>query len=428
MNPISPKLPNILTGRERYRDSAAIVAARAALGLGTMATQNASSVNIAGGTAALTSLNATTITGTTGNITNVNATAVSATTVTATNGRFAAGWYSTSLAVGGTNPTSTLDSQGTLGVQTAIVTTSGVLSGAYTNILLDAAGSVACGGTISAADCTTYTSEATCNANSSHGGCVWSGGNPCSDYDATDATTCESGHSGCVWDTAPCSDYDGDQGTCETTAGCSWNDCTAQGDESSCTSVSGCSWDGVECTGSNCSGTYELGTCSGTWGACSGTASCAGIANETDCNAETGCAWAALINVELPPIVDGRTYGLKNINSSGYDAIIAAASGETVEFGSNYTLTDYNDAIQIVGKYRTASCAGFVTEGACTPAGCVWLYSDCSSTVDGETECLAQEGCSWNSGDGICEGVYDTSCGGSYVVSKNWYIMGNAGI
>lgn len=35
MNPLIPKVPNILTGRERYRDAAARSTTRTALGLGT---------------------------------------------------------------------------------------------------------------------------------------------------------------------------------------------------------------------------------------------------------------------------------------------------------------------------------------------------------------------------------------------------------
>ncbi len=467
MNSLNPKVPTIVTGRERYRDAAAITAARAALGLGTMAVQNSNSVSITGGAA--TGL--TNLTASNGTITSLNTTSVYASYIGTTSGAASGAWSAGNLYVGNGG----FDNNGTTGLQAEFVTTSGTISGNYTIVLLDAS-TAACTGTPSTTACSTYTNSTDCTARDSHGGCSWNAINcyvwngdesscnansgygctwesaSCSGTGAYDQSSCES-YSGCTWTNNPqsCSVYDSDQYNCQNTSGCSWNaettaDCSAfNGDQSTCESTSGCSWSDPDCTGTyvsspsycsgsydsySCDGTYYTGNCTGSGGYCSGTANCAGIDDNTNCTNETGCSWTTVINATLPTLVDDRVYCLKNISSGGQDAIIYTTTttpATTINGASSYTLADTNDAIWIVGKTRTGSCGAYVSEGACTAVvGCSWTGIDCGG-LD-ESTCTSTSGCSWDSMSSTCSGTYNYTCNGVAVLSKNWYITASHGI
>lgn len=123
----------------------------------------------------------------------------------------------------------------------------------------------------------------------------------CSVFNGTDQATCESGHSGCTWDSIPCSNFDGNQSSCESNSGCTYDSASCAGmDEATCGTYStlgctinssACSWNGASCDGggdcgsygdesscsssvyfTGCSGVYYPGSCSGIhyYGTCSG--------------------------------------------------------------------------------------------------------------------------------------------------------------
>jgi len=60
--------------------------------------------------------------------------------------------------------------------------------------------------------------------------------------------------------TRPCSNFDGDEATCNGTSGCSWTNTCNGSSEEECTAVSGCSWSDPNCDGNYvCSGSYTEG-------------------------------------------------------------------------------------------------------------------------------------------------------------------------
>jgi hypothetical protein len=212
---IAPKLPTIFTGREKFRDSTAVASFRTTLGLGTMATQNSNNVSITGGN--MSGLGS--VSGSSSSFTTANSTYVY------TSYLFTGyGYANGSFSVGSTSyGNHTFYEAGTLGEETAIVTTAGTLNGNYTHILLDGTTAAACSGSASTA-CSTYTNYSDCSARSFHGGCAWND-IPCYTWSGTDSSTCTSGHSGCTWETASCSGF-GDSMTCTSYSGCSWVTCS----------------------------------------------------------------------------------------------------------------------------------------------------------------------------------------------------------
>lgn len=186
-----------------------------------------------------------------------------------------------------------------------------------------------CQGTITRA-CSFWTNSTDCALRDAHGGCSWFAGNPCSDFDgntgscsgtsgcslttsscsgASDQSSCEAqddAYGGsCAWEeaTADCSAYNDDYGNCTGTGGCSYSageDCSTYDgtDEGTCTAVAGCSWNGSECQGS-CSGSYGTGSfnCTGDYytGGCTGTygAACTGTSSCTGISADADCTGEA---------------------------------------------------------------------------------------------------------------------------------------
>lgn len=217
-----------------------------------------------------------------------------------------------------------------------------------------------------------------------------------------------------------------DEGSC-VSAGCSWDGMACNGDNSTCT---GTYYTGCSGTYYTCSGTYYTGTCSGTFGAaCSGTPSCSGISNSTDCGNEAGCTWSSVLNATLP---DGetcpdRTYWIYNDSSGGADVVIYPYSGQTVNETTSYTLANYRDWIHLAYFKQTKDCSLYLTEGACTPTGCSPNYSACSwdSMMN---DCSGAAAC--DAGDGTdamtCNAItYFSSCSGTEVIRKNWYKFGS---
>lgn len=277
------------------------------------------------------------------------------------------------------------------------------------------------------------------------GSCAWNG-NDCS---VLDEGTCGS-TSGCSTNYSDCSTYNDNYSGCTGQSGCSSSsatDCSAYDgtDQSTCEANSGCTWDGMSncymtcsgtyytgCSGTyySCSGTYYTGTCSGTFGAeCSGTPSCGGISNSTDCGNEAGCTWSSVLNATLP---DGetcpdRTYWIYNDSSGGADVVIYPYSGQTVNETSSYTLANYRDWIHLAYFKQTKDCSLYLTEGACTPTGCSPNYTACSwdsmsNDCSGAAACDAAD----STDQATCNAItYFTSCSGTEIIRKNWYKFGS---
>lgn len=328
-----------------------------------------------------------------------------------------------------------------LKVERLIANTTLTATSAYTQILCDGTNSSSCTGTPSTA-CSTYVSQATCENYDAHGGCTWSAGSSCSVYNNESGMTTCSGTSGCTAVTSACSG--GDQATCESGddsygGSCVWSDpiaCTWDEGTLDCSGDPACdagdNTDQATCEaityGGECSGTYYTGSCTGTYGAsCSGTATCTGINDSTNCGLETGCAWTTGLQLNLPDgetCVD-RTWWIKNDSSGGADITIVPHSGQTVEKASSLTLANYQDAVHIAYYKQTYDCANYVTAGTCTPTGCTATYTSCTWD-EGTTDCSGNVAC--DAGDGTdqatCEAItYFTSCSGTEIVAKNWYIF-----
>lgn len=376
-------------------------------------------------------------------------------------------------------PTSTLQSTGSLGLKVKRVIANTTLDNTATHWLVDATNASACTGTPSVTDCSTYTAsgQATCE---SHLPCAWFAGYACSAYNgeygmgtcagqtgctvetvsctgATDQTSCEaqddSYGGSCAWGNDPQSCAGFDQSTCNSTTGCTANadDCAnysdGGGDGTACNAANGgsyCSYDSgtgacsggsfgfLSCSGTYdnyvCSGTYNTGNCNGTYGtSCSGTVTCASYGSSGACNAEAGCTWSTTLNLTLP---DGgtcpdRTYWIKNDTPSGADVNLIPYSGQTIDKLATLTLANYGDAVHIAYFTQTYDCANYLTEGACTPTGCTKNYSSCSwDSID--STCSGHASCTGIGDQSTCESTtYFSSCSGTEVVQKNWYVFGN---
>lgn len=369
-------------------------------------------------------------------------------------------------------PSSTLQSDGSLAARVERKTANFTADAAATKYIVDAS-AAACSGTPSN-PCSSYSTEATCLARDAHGGCSWFAGNPCSTFNG-DPSSC-AGQPGCTVETASCSSF-GDEGTCNSYTGCSWNntpqDCSGF-DESSCGSTSGCTvnrdycynysdggGDGSACSGvsgygcnydsgsgycsdgvgdagwfSSCSGTYdsyscegsyETGNCTGTYGAaCTGTASCAGIDDSTSCGGESGCTWATAVTVTLPSILTcpGRDYWIYNASSSGADVIIQPAAGDTVDHTASYTLGAFKDFAHVTPLADLRQCSA-LSEGACAAqTGCSVTTATCSWDPGANT-CSGNAACDGITEQSSCESTtYYSGCDGTYYASKNWYVIG----
>lgn len=366
-----------------------------------------------------------------------------------------------------TSPPSTFTNYGSTGLKVTKVTTSGTLTGSYTQILADASSSV-CTGTPSVTTCSTYTGsgQATCE---SHLPCSWNAGSNCSAFDNESGMSTCSGTSGCSVQTGACSG--GDQATCEagddsyggscswgTTGDCSpfdegtcgaysgqctqnYGDCSPYsdggGDGSACAGYNaGCSYDSgsgtcsgtpfLTCSGNYnaCSGNYNTGSCTGTYGtSCDGTATCSGYGSSGACGGEAGCTWTAGITLTMPAdSADlSRTYWIKKI-SSGLITILPN-TGQTIEGVSSLATTTTNISYMLTYYRDTADCSAYSgNESTCgSTSGCTQNYSGC--TWNGMS-CEGGGSCTGQGDEGSCLAyTYFSSCSGTYVSAKTWYIM-----
>lgn len=362
----------------------------------------------------------------------------------------------------------TLTSWGSLGAKHAYITANTTLTASYTYVDANADLGSSCSGTPTYS-CGHWTNSTDCELRDSHGGCTWNA-ITCSDYSYTDSGTCE-GYSGCTWESVSCSVGGYDQYSCEAQddsygGNCTWDvtygDCsTYNGNESSCTNTSGCTWDSADCSAfngdqmtceatsgcswsdPNCSGTYYPGTCSGTYesgyacngsyytggctgsgGSCTGTSSCSGIDDQTNCGLETGCTWTTGLSLTMP--TEGsfstnfmRTYFVRNI---------AATANLTLYPNTDQTINGTTSLVIGPGKARHISFSWFqvacstwndTSDTTCESGhtGCTWTA--CSG-LD-ETQCGEQGGaCSWNGSS--CDG--GGNCAGTWNVKRDWTVYG----
>lgn len=362
-----------------------------------------------------------------------------------------------------TSPSSTFTNYGSTGLKITKIDTSGTLTGDYTQILADASGSV-CGGTPSNS-CGTHTNQGACEQYNSHGGCSWNPGSSCSVFSSESGMGTCAGTSGCTVDSASCAGPS-DESSCTSQddsygGSCTWNpgsDCGGIGDESTCSGTSGCSsnysacsWDGMSCSGgtgcdgyydetactsalyfSGCSGTYDIGCsgmyntggCSGTYGTCSGTPSCAGVGTGS-CTSEPGCSLTTGLTLTMPAdSADlSRTYWIKKITSG--TLTLNANTGQTFydTGGSTYSTATSGTAIMLSYFRDEISCSALDESTCGSTGGCSQLYSSCSWDSMANT-CTGGGSCSGYGDETSCNaGTYYSSCSGTYAASKKWYIM-----
>jgi hypothetical protein len=351
-----------------------------------------------------------------------------------------------------TGAPSTLTTWRSFGAKHEYITSNRTLTGDYTYVDADADKGSSCSGTPSAG-CGSWNNQTDCEKWDAHGGCYWDTGVDCSQYNG-DQSSCEG--NGCTWATASCegagdettctdqnnayggncawnlsyadcSDFNGSQYDCEDGTGyqCTWteaniSDCsTFNGDQGSCEGTSGCEWDygdDYTCSGSyesspsscsgsyengaSCDGTYSTGNCEGSGGSCVGTATCAGIDDETNCGFETGCSWTTGLTLTMPSDITFQT----NFMRSYFIRNIGASANLTLLPNTNQTVNGTTSLVIAAGKarhislaYFNASCSSF-SEGNCTPAGCEWYVPE-----NPEEE---------------------SYCSGTYTVIRDWSVYG----
>ena len=138
---------------------------------------------------------------------------------------------------------------------------------------------------------------------------------------------------GCSWTEilGNCSDFNGNQETCNSTLGCTYpgdaGDCSAfNGDQGTCEGTSGCSWSDPDCTGN-----YDDGTCSGNYN--NGTFSCTGneltetVRTVIDADGDVG------IGTSAPTTANGNVGRLATIHSTTNAALVLNTTTTTQSQG-----------------------------------------------------------------------------------------------
>ena len=337
------------------------------------------------------------------------------------------GFFGGSVTAGFTNtsPPSTFTNYGSTGLKTTKITVSGTLTGTYTQVLVDASGSV-CSGSPSNT-CASHTDESGCNANDYHGGCSWYGGQSCASFNGTDSSTCTTGHSGCTWDSASCSAFNGtDSTTCNSNSGCSWtgtSDCgafTGSG-EGTCVAYSGCAWSPDSF--SDCS------AFNGNSGGCNTTSGCS-IASSNYCSSYTdtatcnGNGCSASVTNDCSPLSDGGGDGSSCATQPecSYDSGSGSCSGSYFSScnGDNSTCSGsyLTTPAYCYGSYDPMTCAGSYSPGTCSGT-----WGSCNGTptcagIDDSSSCGSESGCSWTSGIAITLPADSVSFERTYWIKK----------
>jgi hypothetical protein len=206
--------------------------------------------------------------------------------------------------------------------------------------------------------CETYDNSGDCSADSNeYGSCSWSQngcsgswiGNTCSQQrDGTSCLNagcspngyCRSGTYGCEQN---CNDFNSNQGTCQSTSGCTWVDSYCGGGSA----YPDCSqWSGNDCP-NFCTTTYD----------CEGSLSCSSYTDSLGCNSESGCLW----NVDNPNIVLRSNIGNDiNISNDGSGNLIIQYTG-IAWFSNNlsstgyYTRTQVNNDTNVLNSFKDSS-------------------------------------------------------------------------
>ncbi len=300
----------------------------------------------------------------------------------------------------------------------------------------DYGGCVSAGCTPNTSDCSVF-AEGDCAAHVSLG-CVENfTGNTCPSFtntsDCNTASPCSATLGG---DCGTLSDGGGDGTLCATQPECSYDSGTGSCTGSYFTSCGGdnsvfasCSGNFItSCSGDHCIGTFYDGVCNGTFGTCTGSPTCGGINDSTNCNSETGCAWTTVLNLTLPSIasVPDRTYWIENDTPGGADVVINRNGTDLVDGASTLTLRNYKDAVHLA-PYTTIGDCSVISEGSCSGySGCTANYSGCTWNM-GDSTCTGVTGCSAYDGNesGCTTASIYTGCSGTYVAERNWYIFGD---
>lgn len=366
---------------------------------------------------------------------------------------------------GNSDPTSMLQTQGSLGLKTVVMTASGTIPSTATVILCDGSTAAGCIGTPTY-QCSHWTNQTDCELRNSHGGCVYTtfycstyNGNiydcqndgrctlsqtNCSDGGAYDQYSCEalddSYGGNCAWNNNPinCNIYDSDESNCNanssycyftasTPASCygTPTDCGAwNGDEFTCLSQPQCgydsgmstcynnitdcnTWNGSSetCTAAGCSHSAESpSTCSGEIP----NYTCDGQFNNGNCNGSAGvCGGTSSCN----PISQGNCPSEPGCN---YASVINANLYNGV---NDRTIKIVNDASNGADCVINAAAGETVKNAASHTLSNfgqeVWLtyffrQESCSSFNEGQctpTGCYPDmQNCSWDSMNNICSG------------------------
>jgi hypothetical protein len=299
------------------------------------------------------------------------------------------------------------------------------------------------------------TDQSTCEAqDDTYGGnCSWDTG-LCPSLGADEAT-CEA-QVGCTWNSSDCHTFDGgSQGTCEGNTGCTWTggDCHAfdATDQATCeTDHTGCTWDAMNnicdgvyneastcageydtsCSGNICTGTYNTGNCTGSYGAaCQGTANCINLVTSGSCATEAGCSWTVGVAITMPTTATSNTgntskfYSVVQLTDGGTTTLLPNTSQTFLQYGSSLKLYKAGDRVTLHHHTATIPCSTYLTEPNCTAkSGCTWNAAIvCSSFNGDESGCTGASNCSWDSGTSICSGSGTAAnCSGTYTVFSGW--------
>jgi hypothetical protein len=168
--------------------------------------------------------------------------------------------------------------------------------------------------------------------------------------------------------------------------------------------------------------------------------SCSSIGDETGCNAQIGCIWSAgtpcstfvddvSCNAQSPCSWETDYSNCIDLSGSGSGTCNAAGGGGYCSWQSN-TCPSYGDSTSCNSAYPCSwfECGVYVGTLDCTNAGCTpSILGDCTTLSDGGSDgtmCATQSECSYDSGSGVCSGLFFTSCLGSTCTGDNSYCGG----
>lgn len=295
-------------------------------------------------------------------------------------------------------------------------------------------------------NCGEFTTIATCDTKASLG-CTTNTAS-CSAFDS-DYGTCLA-TDGCTPNLGSCSDFNNNQSGCEAAAapGCSYNTgddtCSGTGYQISCSGsyFSSCtgnyysSCDGTY-SGSQgtCSGSYNTGNCNGgDYGICGGVANCGNLSLGS-CTSEAGCSVTTGLDVNLPQIstvTDGLQtpsnsliLNIKKINSGAGSVTIKPNGSDTIQGSSSLSISSQWASVLLQAFTTPGQCSEFNNnQSSCgSHSGCGFTSATCGDFGADESTCNGASGCAWNSGNSTCEGIYTGSngtCSGVYAKARTW--------